>query len=256
MTSQPETPASERVAIILAAGEGKRMQSDLPKVLHPIGGAPMLTRVIDAAREAGFGRQVIVIGHGRQQVQAALSDAGVEFAVQAEQLGTGHAVEMAAPALEGFGGEVAVLCGDVPLLSAHTIHELLRTQESGGYAATVLTMRLTDPGGYGRIYRDRRGDVEKIVEQRDLPVGEAHPNEVNSGTYCFEWPKLRPVLRELRTDNDQGEYYLTDTIALLRARGERVGAYLTEDPVEVSGINSPEQLAALDAAWRERHPET
>jgi bifunctional UDP-N-acetylglucosamine pyrophosphorylase/glucosamine-1-phosphate N-acetyltransferase len=243
---------AERAAIILAAGEGKRMKSDLPKVLHPIAGRSLVEHVIDTARHSGFGRIVVVVGHGRERVREALANADVEFAVQAEQLGTGHAVEQAAPALDGFEGQAAVLCGDVPLLTEKTLSALIAQHESGGYAATVLTMRPENPHGYGRIYRDDTGDLLRIVEQRDLPPGEEHPDEVNSGTYCFEWPVVRPVLRDLRSDNDQGEYYLTDVVSLLREAGRRVGAYLTDDADEVEGVNTPEQLARLERVYRMR----
>jgi len=160
-----------RVAVILAAGQGKRMKSELPKVLHPVGDVPMIHHVIDAAREAGYERRIVVVGHAREVVKDALSSYGVEFAVQAEQLGTGHAVEMAAPLLEGFGGQVAVLCGDVPLLSTATLSRLGQTHDDGGYACTVLTFRPENPQGYGHIYRDASGDVTRIVEQKDLPDG-------------------------------------------------------------------------------------
>lgn len=243
---------SDRVAIILAAGEGKRMKSPLPKVLHPVGGRPMVLNVIDTARAAGFARCIVVIGHGREEVRRVLAGAGVEFAVQAEQLGTGHAVEMAAPLLEGFSGEVSVLCGDVPLLTARTLDALAALHDREGYAGTVLTFRPDDPSGYGRIFRDARGDLEKIVEERDLPAGDPAPTEVNSGTYCFSWARLRPTLKELRTDNQQGEYYLTDTVALLHGAGYRTGAFLTGDAMEVAGVNTPEQLRALDEEFRKR----
>jgi bifunctional UDP-N-acetylglucosamine pyrophosphorylase/glucosamine-1-phosphate N-acetyltransferase len=244
---------SERVAIILAAGQGKRMNSDLPKVLHPIGGRPMIERVMDTARAAGFNRIVVVVGHGREQVKDVISGEGVEFAVQDEQLGTGHAVEMAATCLDGFDGQVSVLCGDVPLLSVDTLRALRDTNETNHYAGTVLTMILDDPTGYGRVYRTPGGEVAKIVEHRDLPEGDPGPDEVNSGTYCFDWAALRPALKELKTDNDQGEYYLTDVVSILREKGASVGASVTEDPIETSGINNPEQLAELDRAWRARN---
>ncbi len=245
-----------RAAIILAAGEGKRMKSGLPKVLNPIGGRPMILHVLESACRAGLDPRIVVVGVGREQVIDALSGHDVAFAVQAEQLGTGHAVEMAAPLLEGFAGTVAVLYGDVPLLSTRTLTALLRTHEEGRFAAVVLTMRPEDPTGYGRIYRNAAGELEKIVEQRDLPPGETHPTEVNSGTYCFDWPLVRPLLKLLKNDNEQGEYYLTDTIGMLRERGHRVGAYLTQDAIETSGVNDAAQLAALDAAFRGRAGET
>jgi bifunctional UDP-N-acetylglucosamine pyrophosphorylase/glucosamine-1-phosphate N-acetyltransferase len=242
----------ERVAIILAAGEGKRMKSPLPKVLHPVGGRPMVLQVVETARASGFTRCIVVVGHGREEVTRTIGGSGVEFAVQAEQLGTGHAVEMAAPLLDGYPGHVSVLCGDVPLLTVRTLSDLIRLHEREGYAATVLTFRPPDPTGYGRIYRDARGDLERIVEQRDLPSGSPPPGEVNSGTYCFSWPKLRPTLKELRTDNQQGEYYLTDTVELLRRAGHRTGAFLTQDAMEVAGVNTPEQLRVLDEEYSRR----
>jgi bifunctional UDP-N-acetylglucosamine pyrophosphorylase/glucosamine-1-phosphate N-acetyltransferase len=228
------------------------MKSDLPKVLHLVGGRPMVLHVIDSAREVGFERQIVIVGHGREKVMRALREHDVEIVVQERQLGTGHAVEMAAPLLVGYEGDLAVLCGDVPLLRPGTLRALWQTHTAGGYAATVLTFDPPDPTGYGRVYRNARGEVERIVEQRDLPPGEAHPTESNSGTYCFHWPRLRPLLSELDPANDQNEIYLTDTIAMLRARGEPVAACLTDDPEEVSGVNDLRQLRALDAAYRRR----
>jgi len=239
-------------ALVLAAGMGKRMNSDLAKVLHPMAGQPLLTHVLRALDELGVGRRVIVVGHQRERVRAAFEGRDdLEWVVQAEQRGTGHACMMAEPALGDFGGTLLVVCGDTPLLTARTLHALLETHERSGASVTVLSMRLPDPGGYGRIVRTADGGgIDRIVEEKDATAAERALDEVNSGIYAFRYPSLAGVLSRLTAANAQGEYYLTDTVSLLRARGEPAAVVCAEDHRELLGINTVDQLAEAEAAWR------
>jgi bifunctional UDP-N-acetylglucosamine pyrophosphorylase/glucosamine-1-phosphate N-acetyltransferase len=236
------------VALVLAAGQGTRMKSDLAKVLHPMAGRPLLEWVLVALRELEVGRRLVVIGHQREQVRARFSDAEVEWVVQAEQRGTGHAVLMAGPALEDFGGTLLVVCGDTPLLRAGTLHKLLVGHRASGAAVTVLSMRLPDPSGYGRILRagpiepGRPGGCLGIVEERDANPEERRIDEVNSGIYAFEYPALVTVLSSLSARNSQGEYYLTDTVALLGRAGRRAAVVCATDYRELLGNNTVQQL--------------
>ncbi len=243
MTGRPH------VVLVLAAGQGKRMGSDRAKVLHPVAGRPLVHHVLDAVRPLHGTRTLVVVGHQRRQVVAALEGTGCEPIVQAEQLGTGHAVQMAEPALEGFAGTLLVVCGDTPLLSTRTLAHLLREHAETSAVATVLSARVPDPQGYGRIVRGPRGDLERIVEERDAGAGERAIDEINSGIYAFDYAALREVLRRLAAHNVQGEYYLTDSIALLRERGGRVRALCAENFREVLGVNTPEQLKEAEELY-------
>lgn len=241
--------------VILAAGEGKRMKSPLPKVLHPLAGVPMVIHVVRAAREAGVPRPIVVVGHGREQVAAALEGQDVEIAVQAEQLGTGHAVMQAEPFLAPTGGanaEVLVLCGDAPLIRPQSLAVLLEEHRGRGRAATVMTAVPDEPGSLGRVVRDAAGGLERIVEVGDATPRELEIREINSGIYCFQLEPLRGALGRLGRDNAQRQYYLTDTMVILRAGGLRVGAWRVPDANEVLGVNTPEELAAAERAWRAR----
>lgn len=227
------------------------MKSDRPKVLLEANGLPLLWYSVRAAREAGAGEVVVVVGAGREEVEAAFEGDGLTWALQEEQRGTGHAVRCAREALSGFDGELLVLCGDSPLVRASTLGALVeRTRESGA-GATILTSIVDEPAGYGRIVRGGRG-VERIVEERDADSGTKAIKEINSGTYCFKWPELDAVLDELSDDNAQGELLLTDCVALLIARGARVEALASDDASEGLGVNSREQLAAVSKALRNR----
>jgi bifunctional UDP-N-acetylglucosamine pyrophosphorylase/glucosamine-1-phosphate N-acetyltransferase len=236
----------DKVALILAAGKGKRMKSDLPKVLHKLNGRYIVEYVIDAARQAGLEWQILVIGHQAEKVKKALSGLGVGFALQAEQLGTGHAVMMAEPLLDDFRGDLVVLCGDMPLVKPRTIRRLVEERHRLGAAAVVLAAILDDPSKYGRIVRGKKGLLKAIVEYRDADNEVRGIKEVNTGAYCFDWEKLRPVLSNLRDDNDQREYYLTDSVSILVGRGETVGAIVAEDPNEGFGINSASELEMVE----------
>lgn len=243
---------SEVAALVLAAGMGKRMQSDLAKVLHEMAGRPLLAHVIETLDLLGVGRQVIVIGHQRDKVRAAFAHRDdLEWAVQAEQRGTGHACMMAEPALDEFAGTLLVVCGDTPLLTATTLHQLLETHAASGAAVTVLSMRLADPKGYGRIVRSADGvGIERIVEEKDTDATQKAIDEVNSGIYAFSYPALVSVLGRLTADNSQGEYYLTDTVSLMQAQGLAAAVQCAADHRELLGINTPDQLAEAEAAWR------
>lgn len=245
-------------AVILAAGEGKRMQSDLAKVLHPIAGRPLLDHVLIACERAGVARAVVVVGSRREQViewLAARPKSAMEIrhAVQAEQKGTGHALRCALPAVDegGATGRLAVLCGDAPLLRARTLDALFATQESRDAAAVILTADLADPTGYGRVIRGPSGDVVKIVEHRDATETERAVREINSADYVFATADVRSALQEVTTDNAQGEEYLTDTIAILVRRGRPVLALKADDPREVLGVNTVQQLAEAEGALHE-----
>jgi bifunctional UDP-N-acetylglucosamine pyrophosphorylase/glucosamine-1-phosphate N-acetyltransferase len=242
---------SDVAAVVLAAGVGKRMKSDLAKVLHVMAGRPLLAHVLDTLDELGVGRTVVVIGHQRERVQAAFAErTGIEWAIQAEQRGTGHACMMAEPALGNFRGTVLVVCGDTPLLTARTLSALLDRHAKSGAQVTVLSMRLEDPKGYGRVVRTRDGQgIERIVEEKDATPAEKAIDEVNSGIYAFDHAALQGVLSSLTAENSQGEYYLTDTVSLLQAKGAKAAVWCAEDARELLGINTPEQLAEAEQAW-------
>ena len=238
-------------AVILAAGKGTRMKSKLPKVLHKVGGHPMLEHVMDAAEAAGCRDNVVVIGHGAELVRE-LVGSRARIALQAEQLGTGHAVLQAADTLQDFTGTVMILCGDTPLLEAEELKKFYAEHVKSGAAATVMSAMMEDPFGYGRILRDANGDVAGIVEQKDASEEQKLIKEINTGNYCVEAPLLFEVLRTLGNNNAQGEYYLTDVLAKLRAMGKKVGGVITADSEMIMGVNSRRQLAEAESVMRRR----
>jgi bifunctional UDP-N-acetylglucosamine pyrophosphorylase/glucosamine-1-phosphate N-acetyltransferase len=242
----------DTAALVLAAGMGKRMQSDLAKVLHPMAGHPLLWHVLATLDELGVARQVVVIGHQRERVRVAFAGRpGLEWVVQAEQRGTGHACMVAEPALGEFAGTLLVVCGDTPLLTAATLHALLETHAGSGASVTVLSMRLPDPKGYGRIVRTADGaGIERIVEEKDASPEVRAIDEVNSGIYAFAYRSLVSVLGRITAENSQGEYYLTDTVALIQTRGEKAAVVCAKDARELLGINTVEQLAEAEATYR------
>jgi len=240
------------MAVVLAAGEGKRMKSDLPKVLHRAAGKTLLERVVDAAREAGVDRIVVVVGNGAERVRAEFADEGWEFVDQPVRLGTGDAVKRARTQIQAHGGEVLVLAGDVPLLKGSTLRALRERHRAEGAAVTALTARLPDPGGYGRIVRSDSGTFLGIVEHKDADEGQRAIDEVNSSIYCFDAPDLLSVLDRFRRDNAQGEEYLTDAVAILRDDGKRVAAVAAASPEEILGVNTPEQLHEVEEVLARR----
>ncbi len=231
----------DAAALVLAAGEGTRMRSALPKVAHPVLGVPMVRLVVDAAREAGIDRVVAVVGHRAEVVESILE--GETCVLQEQQLGTGHAVMSAKEALADLTGSLVVLAGDTPLITPGTIRALVERREEAGAAASVLTMRVEDPSGYGRIVRDDEGAVADIVEQTDLVPDKLGIDEVNASTYCFDVEALLSRIGELSSDNAQEEFYLTDMIARFHDEGLGVVGVLTDDPEEAMGVNSRIQLA-------------
>jgi bifunctional UDP-N-acetylglucosamine pyrophosphorylase / glucosamine-1-phosphate N-acetyltransferase len=236
--------------IILAAGQGKRMKSDLPKVLQPVAGRPLLQHVIDSARELSVSDIHVVYGHGGETVRETLAAGDVTWALQAEQLGTGHAVQQAMPAVPD-DHLVLILFGDVPLVQAATMQRLVEAA-AGGEALGVLSVRMQDPTGYGRIVRDRAGTVARIVEHQDANQKERAIDEVNTGLMAASARRMREWLAQLRNDNAQGEYYLTDVVVLAAKAGLRVNAILADSESEVLGVNDKVQLAEVEAVYRRR----
>ncbi|THF74480.1 bifunctional UDP-N-acetylglucosamine diphosphorylase/glucosamine-1-phosphate N-acetyltransferase GlmU [Cohnella fermenti] len=240
-----------RVAIVLAAGQGKRMKSKLYKVLHPVCGKPMVSHVVEAVKKASCERTVVIVGHGAEAVMAHLGDAA-EYALQAEQLGTGHAVLQTKPQLGDADGIALVVCGDTPLVTAETLEALVRLHGQEGSAATILTAELEEPTGYGRIVRGASGEVVGIVEQKDCTPEQASIREINTGTYCFDNRKLFAALAQVTNQNAQGEYYLTDVIGILQKQGERISAYKSQDPAEAIGVNDRIALGEAERLMRRR----
>lgn len=241
----------ETAAIILAAGAGTRMKSKKPKVVHEVLGRPLVRWVVEAAKAAGADKVVTVVGHMRDQV-IPLVEGDTEVAVQTEQRGTADAVLAAKDALAGFDGAVVVLSGDSPLIEPETIRQMAALREEHNAAVIVLTMELENPFGYGRIVRDGAGEVARIVEQKDASPEEAAITECNSGVYCFDAKALFEALEQVGSDNAQGEFYLTDVLAISRAAGRPVLAYKTADPEQCLGVNSRRQLADATAVMQRR----
>ncbi|GAA3220663.1 bifunctional UDP-N-acetylglucosamine diphosphorylase/glucosamine-1-phosphate N-acetyltransferase GlmU [Pseudonocardia petroleophila] len=257
----PVTAASAppAAAIVLAAGRGTRMRSSTTKVLHPIGGRTLLGHAVHAVAALDPAHLVVVLGHDREQVTAAVDGLGSELgrtvhvAVQHRQLGTGHAVACGLTALSGdVTGPVVVSSGDVPLLETRTVHALLAEHRRTGAAVTVLTTEPEDPTGYGRVLRDADGSVSAIVEDRDATAAQRAVREINSGVYAFDAAFLRSGVPRLQTTNSQGELYLTDLVALARTDRAHVGALVCTDPWQVAGVNDRVQLAALRAELNRR----
>ena len=235
-------------AVILAGGEGKRMKSNKPKTLSPVLGKPMLLWVISAVSNAGIDDLCVVKGFKKEDVEEFLStlDFNVESVFQAERLGTGHAVMMAKEFLKAHDGNVVILNGDAPFMTAETINNSLEQHTKSGCAATVISARVDDPHGYGRIVRDTDGSLKAIVEHKDADEETLKIDEVNSGGYWFDCQKLLSVLDRIKSDNAAGEYYLPDAIELLLKDGQKVGAYTAECSDAVLGANDPAQLEELN----------
>ncbi|MDM4722409.1 bifunctional UDP-N-acetylglucosamine diphosphorylase/glucosamine-1-phosphate N-acetyltransferase GlmU [Micromonospora sp. WMMA1363] len=250
MSQQPQL----RTVVVLAAGEGKRMKSALPKVLHPLLGRTLVGHVLSAAEPLAADRTVVVVGHGADQVRAHLAEIAPQATpvLQAEQLGTGHAVRIALDAVPEISGTVVVINGDVPLLRPETVGAFVEAHERGAAAATVLAAEVPDPTGLGRVLRDVDGRLQQIVEQRDATPAQREIREINAGIYAFDAVRLRAALGKLSTDNDQGEEYLTDVFGLLGSAGEPVAVHVAADHVETLGCNDRVELAALRRLLRDR----
>ena len=245
--TQPPQP----LAIILAAGKGKRMASDLPKVLLPVCGRPMVRYVIDAVRAAGIRRVLIVVGYRADLVRQELDgEPGIEFIEQTEQLGTGHAVMMCRDRLVDQSGPVVILAGDSPMVQVSSLRSLLAEFEARQLAGLLGTARKPNPAGLGRIVRDSEGQFLGIVEEKDASPVERAITEVNLSTYVFRADALLAALERLTANNVQGEYYLTDCPSVLKAAGEPVDALCVLEPCEALSINTPQELAAVEQEMR------
>jgi pantoate--beta-alanine ligase len=240
------------VGVIMAAGEGKRMKSSLPKVLHPVAGKPMLAHVMDACKRAGVGEMVVVIGHGGDRVAPVVRRLGGRTVIQEVQRGTGHAVLQAMPLFAAFKGNVLVLSGDTPLITVDTIKRVLASHRIHSNTITLGTAQVPDPKGYGRIMRDERGTFVRIVEERDADPKTRLINEINGGLYCFRAQALFDSLPLVSADNSQKEYYLTETVDLVKARGGRVEGVLIDDYRELAGVNTPGELALVRKIYKAR----
>lgn len=238
-------------AVVLAAGQGTRMKSKLYKVLHPVCGKPMVQHVVDTLADMQVKDVVVVVGHGADTVKETLGDS-VVYALQAEQLGTAHAVQQAIPFLTGKTGTTLLLYGDVPLLSKETLQKLLDFHLEQQAAATVLTAVLPDPTGYGRIVRNEAGEVVRIVEQKDATPEERAIREINTGIYCYNNEQLLQAISQVKNDNAQQEFYVTDCVEILRKAGQKVLAYEAADPDETMGVNDRVQLSFAESYMRKR----
>ena len=238
-------------SVILAAGMGTRMKSKMPKVLHTVCGKPLSKWVIDASKAAGADKVCAVVGHKAETVKEVLGDV-CEFALQAEQKGTGHAVMQAIDVIKNSKGEVVILNGDTPLITAETINKAIEYHKNNGNQATVITAILDDATGYGRIVRDNDGSVLKIVEQKDASEEEKKINEVNAGRYVFDAQSLVYALDKITPNNAQGEYYLTDTLEILLSAGKKIGGYAISDNDEIRGINDRVQLNEAEKIMQKR----
>lgn len=238
--------------LILAAGKGTRMKSRKAKVLHQVAGYALIEHVLGVAK-ALSDTILVVVGHQAEKVKSVASDA--TFVDQKEQLGTGHAVLSARDALHGFSGDLLVLPGDVPLVSVQTLEDFVRFHRDGGYSASVLTAEIAEPFGYGRIIRRNENEVDSIVEHRDASADVLRICEINSSIYVFKTPALFDALSGVRNQNSQSEYYLTDVIGILSSRSQKVGAFKAPRPVEILGINTRQELAAIDHFLRQQKAE-
>ncbi|MEA3493648.1 MAG: sugar phosphate nucleotidyltransferase [Candidatus Margulisiibacteriota bacterium] len=237
---------NDLAVIILAAGKGSRMRSDLPKVFHEILGEPMLTYTLESVKKLSPQRTLLVVGHKRELIMDYYKDWELKFVVQDEQLGTGHAVMQAKPFLDDFDGRVLIVNGDVPLITDVTLRKLVDFHIENKAAATDLTAVLDDAGNYGRIVRKENGEVVKIVEKKDASPEELKINEINTGTFCFNKKALYLALAEVRAENAQKEYYLTDTIEILQKKNLPVYAFRADDPNETLGVNTKEELVGIE----------
>ena len=233
--------------LVLAAGKGTRMESDLPKVLHPLLGQPLLAHVLDAAIQLSPDRLICIVGHRADLVEARIRPdyPGAEFVNQGAMLGTGHAVKQARDALKDFEGDIIVTCGDAPLLTSATLDDLRKKRARHDAAAAMLVGRLDNPASYGRVVMDENGEVSEIVEAKDAPPEVLALPTVNAGTYCFRAADLWPALARVGNSNKAGEYYLTDVVGLLREAGKSVVGELISER-EMTGINTKSELAQLE----------
>lgn len=243
------------ISIILAAGEGTRMKSKTSKVLHKVCGKPLLSYVIESGKAANLEKNIVIVGHSGEMVKEYFKDDDIIFKTQpiGEDVpyGTGYAVMQAVDEIED-NSTVVILYGDTPLIREETVKSLLSYHKENDFKGTVLTAVLSKPKGYGRIVRDRDGYISKIVEDKDASTDEKMINEINSGIYCFDGALLKHALENITNDNSQNEYYITDVIEVLKSEGHKLGAYIIEDPIEISGVNSRVQLSFCEDVMKKR----
>jgi bifunctional UDP-N-acetylglucosamine pyrophosphorylase/glucosamine-1-phosphate N-acetyltransferase len=238
--------------LIMAAGKGTRLKSSLPKVLHPLAGRPLVEHLLQTVEALNPRHTLVVVGHQAALVKSRLRGRAVEFVEQVPQLGTGHAVQIARSWWTGKPGNLLILSGDVPLISAGTLRKMIRVHDRTRASLTLLSTWLDDPTGYGRVIRTDEGRVRGIVEQKEAGPSELQVQEINTGLYCFRIPDLSEVIDRLTADNRQKEYYLTDCVGLLSRRGKAVEAVACDDRLEVMGVNSPIDLARMEKVLRGR----
>ncbi|MEN8126821.1 MAG: NTP transferase domain-containing protein [Planctomycetota bacterium] len=244
---------SERVAIILAAGQSTRMNTKVAKVLHEVCGRPMLEWVLEACRNAGVQKHIVVVGYGKEQIIGRYKDADdVVFVEQAEQKGTGHAVMCCREQLEGFTGQTLILCGDAPLIRTETLKVLIEKHEQEKSAVTLATAVMNDPSGYGRIIRDGYGNIQGILEHNDCNEKQLAITEINPGYFCFQTPHLLEALDKIRPNNVKNEYYLTDALHLLLEDGHKATAVTAVAAEDAMGVNNRQQLSLAGRIMQER----
>lgn len=241
----------EAVAVVLAAGKGTRMKTELPKVAVSLNGKPLLNHVIDNLHSGGVDRIVIVVGYKKEEVQSLCEGVpGISFAEQKEQLGTAHAVLSAEDLVKDYVGPILVACGDVPMITGETFRSLVSTHRQNGFAATLLSAKVQNPTGYGRIVRNSQGEVIAIVEEKDASEEQKKIDEINTGTYVFDSEGLFDSLKRIGNSNAQGEYYLPDLVELYKKEGKKLGAVILKNSGESQGVNSPDDLNNLTAILR------
>lgn len=239
-------------AVVLAAGKGTRMKSDLPKVATLLENKPLVVHVVETLKSLNINRIIIVVGFKKEVVMDILKGfEGVEFVEQKEQLGTGHALLCAEPILDSFHGKVLVCCGDVPLISANSFESLLQEHSAHQYSVTVLSAQFENPKGYGRLIRNSTHQLERIVEEKDASEEEKKVTEINTGTYVFESPSVFSNLKTIGTNNAQNEYYLPDLVTIYNKNGYKTGAFVLSNALESTGINSQEDLAYVHSLIKE-----
>ena len=236
-------------AVIMAAGKGTRMKSDLPKVLRLVNDKPMILHVINLSKKVESGKIVLILGHKKELVIDAVKSEKVDHVIQEPQLGTGHAVQQTYTLLKDFDGDVLVLSGDVPLLRRSTIENMLNIHREAGYGATVLTAIFENPHGYGRVVRTNSDKLDKIVEEKDCTESQRKIKEINAGIYIFDAKSLFSALKKIQNHNNQNEYYLPDTLKYIAESGKSIALHITNEPMEISGVNTVEQLQELNLIY-------
>jgi UDP-N-acetylglucosamine diphosphorylase/glucosamine-1-phosphate N-acetyltransferase len=239
--------------VILAAGKGTRMKSDLPKALHKVNEKPLLMHVIGLAKNINSEIIINILGHQKDLVIEAIASENVEYVIQEPQLGTGHAVQQTYPLLKDFDGDVLVLSGDVPLLRKSTIEKMLKIHREADNGATVLTAIFENPHGYGRVIRNNNDTLDYIIEEKDCNDEQRKIKEINAGIYIFKSKELFPALNKIKNDNKQNEYYLPDALKYIANAGQSIALHITSEPIEISGVNTVEQLRKLNSIFKKWH---